>query len=66
MGKYILKKIISLEGIVTIVGFFVGLYFGSSTGITYGGTASNGGWTFAIIGAVIGFLLVKAFKNKKK
>jgi lipoprotein signal peptidase len=66
MGKYILKKIKSLEGIATIVGFFVGLYFGSSTGVSYSRTASNGGWTFAIIGAVIGFLLVKAFKNKKK
>jgi hypothetical protein len=63
--KKIIKKIFTLSGISILAGFFIGAYFGSSTGIAFGGTATNGALIFGIIGAIILYLFVKAFIKRK-
>ena len=65
MFQKIIKKIFTLTGISIISGFLIGAYFGSSTGIAFGETATNGALIFGIIGAVILYLFVKAFIKRK-
>jgi hypothetical protein len=58
------------EGMGTIGGAAVGGWFGSSMGIVALGTGIAGTLPVAIVGGVVGFLMVKAFgdddKKKKK
>ena len=54
------------EGMGTIGGAAVGGWLGSSMGIAALGTAVAGTLPVAVVGGVVGFLAVKAFKGKKK
>jgi len=53
------------EGIGAIAGGVSGGVVGSSMGIAAFGTAVAATWPFAIGGAVVGYLAVKAFKKRK-
>ena len=59
-------KIKTPEGVATIGGATAGGWFGSSVGLAgfWGGIA--GTFPIAIVGGVIGYLAVKAFKKKKE
>ena len=64
--KKTLKAASTKEGVATIGGATAGGWFGSSVGLAgfWGGIA--GTFPIAIVGGVIGYLAVKAFKKKKE
>ena len=64
--KKTLKAASTKEGVATIGGATDGGWFGSSVGLAgfWGGIA--GTFPIAIVGGVIGYLAVKAFKKKKE
>ena len=64
--KKTLKAASTKEGVATIGGASAGGWFGSSVGLAgfWGGIA--GTFPIAIVGGVIGYLAVKAFKKKKE
>ena len=64
--KKTLKAVSTKEGVATIGGASAGGWFGSSVGLAgfWGGIA--GTFPIAIVGGVIGYLAVKAFKKKKE
>jgi len=64
--KKTLKAASTKEGVATIGGATAGGWFGSSVGLAgfWGGIA--GTFPIAIVGGLIGYLAVKAFKKKKE
>ena len=59
------KLVTTKEGLGTIVGGTTGGWVGSSVGIVAMGTGIAGTLPIAIAGGIIGYLGVKANKNKK-
>ena len=65
LSKKALEAATAKEGMGTIGGAAVGGWLGSSMGIVALGTGVAGTLPVAIVGGVVGFLAVKAFKKKK-
>ena len=65
LSKKALEVATTKEGMGTIGGAAVGGWLGSSMGIAALGTAVAGTLPVAVVGGVVGFLAVKAFKKKK-
>jgi|TARA_B110000037_G_C16839081_1_gene391016 hypothetical protein len=66
LAEEVLDVATTKEGIGTIGGAAVGGWFGSSMGIVALGTGIAGTLPVAIVGGVVGFLMVKAFGDDDK